>query len=227
MRDHFTNDCTLENKDNYIIRSYLNSHEETKLQIGSGPNILNGWLNSDIYPHNGTDTIYLDASIKFPFPDESFDYIFSEHVIEHLTFYQASNMLQESFRILKSNGRIRIATPDIKFLIRLYTNPTQPIHEKYVKWSSETFCKEIVDYFGFAPNLSTFVINNFFRDWGHQIIYDFESLEFLVRKCGFSQIIRQTVGKSNVLALCDLESHSKIIPEEFNLLETFVLEACK
>ena len=57
--------------------------------------------------------IYLDVCRRFPFAAETFHYIFSEHLIEHLTLEEGEAFLRECFRCLKVGGRIRIATPDL------------------------------------------------------------------------------------------------------------------
>ena len=82
-----------------IIRSYFKENEVYKLQIGSSTNALTGWLNSDIVPSR--QIMYLDATKKFPFIDEQFHYIYIEHKIEHVNFYQARFMLPEVYRVLK------------------------------------------------------------------------------------------------------------------------------
>ena len=71
------------------------------------------------------------------------------------------------------------------------------------------------------------MINNFFRDWGHQIVYNYESLELILKKAGFSNITNQEVGKSKIEDFDKLEKHGEIIPKEFNELETLVVEAIK
>ena len=45
------------------------------LNLGCGPNILEGWLNTDIEPIDDR-VVYLDAGKPFPFEDETFDFIF-------------------------------------------------------------------------------------------------------------------------------------------------------
>ena len=77
------------------IRGYMERNSVRKLQIGTGANLLPGWLNTTLYPFT-PGSVFLDASQAFPIPDNSFDYVFSEHVIEHLEFEQAEWMLKES-----------------------------------------------------------------------------------------------------------------------------------
>ena len=54
------------------IRRYLASARVAKLQIGSGHNLLAGWLNTTLYPFE-PGTVFLDASRPFPLPADSLD----------------------------------------------------------------------------------------------------------------------------------------------------------
>lgn len=216
----------LQKKSRNIFKRYLNSVGEKKLQIGCGNNELEEWLNTDlIYKKN--KVAYLDAGKRFPLPDETFDYIYSEHIFEHLTHTQGLNMLNECFRVLKPGGHLRLATPDFDFLMGLYNEPEKEIHKEYVKWSTNSFIPEISNNLSEKEYLPSFVVNNFFRDWGHFVIYNFQSLELVLKKAGFANITRQKVGKSEIQEFDKLERHGGIIPEEFNVLETIVVEANK
>ena len=216
----------LKSKSNAIFKEYLSENVGRKLQIGCGENALEGWLNTDLtYIKN--EVAYLDAGRKYPLPDESFDYIYSEHIFEHLNFKQGLNMLHECHRILKPGGHLRLATPDMDFLIALHNEPKKTIHREYINWSTNRFIPGISNNFEENEYLPAFVINNFFRDWGHQIVYNYESLELILKKAGFSNIARQEVGKSKIEEFDKLEKHGDIIPDEFNELETVVTEAVK
>lgn len=214
-------------KSNKAINYYLSTHNIKKLQIGCGENFLEDWLNTDIEIQNGA--VYLDAGQKFNIPSESFDYIFSEHIFEHLTINEQINMLTEGCRILKKNGIMRIATPSLDFLFKLYNSPTESQHRDYVDWAMahsvtlQPVKREIV-----ASSVHyCYVINNFFKAWGHQMIHNFESIEQIAQLAGFSDLRRSEVGKSEDPVLKGLEKHGTIIPEKMNKLETMVVEIIK
>ena len=209
-----------------IIADYLKTNDVTKLQIGCGTNILEGWLNTDLY-FSKNAVAYLDAGKPFPFPDAAFDFIYSEHMFEHLKFAQGMNMLGECFRVLKPGGDIRLATPDLGFLIKLYSEPDSELHERYIRWATDTFVPEVSEYFKDEKYSAAFVVNNFFRDWGHEVLYNYQGLESLQRKHGFIEIAQKEVGESEIALFKSLEKHGEIIPSEFNTLETIVVEAKK
>jgi predicted SAM-dependent methyltransferase len=53
------------------------------------------------------------------FEDNTFDYIFSEHMIEHVDHDGAVAMLRECYRVLKPGGTICMATPDLAVIVGL------------------------------------------------------------------------------------------------------------
>jgi predicted SAM-dependent methyltransferase len=60
-----------------------------------------------------------------PFSDESSDYIFSSHVIEHFSHREVSRVLAEWVRVLKKGGTIEIRCPDLRARAFLFfLNPT-------------------------------------------------------------------------------------------------------
>ena len=202
-----------------VIQRYLAAGGAKKLQIGSGTNPLAGWLNTDLLANH--TVVYMDATRRLPFPDNSLDYIFTEHMFEHICYQDGGRLLKEAHRILKPGGRIRIATPDLAFLIRLYGQPDTDLAKRYIKFSVDTFVQEP------KVNARGVVVNNFFRNWGHQFIYDFEMLDYTLQAAGFRKTIQCRPLESDDPNLKNLESHGKIISHEFNLLETIVVEAEK
>jgi predicted SAM-dependent methyltransferase len=206
------------------IRRYLVSHGIRKLQIGSGPHILEGWLNTDINPdlgRRGGSSVFLDAAKPFPFKDETFDYVFCEHLIEHMEYRKGIGMLHECFRVLKRGGKIRISTPDMSFLMELYSPKKTELQTRYISRAVKTSLPEI------GINEDVFVINNFFRAWGHKFIYDFKVLKRAMESVGFVGVSPQKVGESSDRNLSALEFHGNVIGDEFNRLETLIVEGRK
>ncbi|MEO6508386.1 MAG: methyltransferase domain-containing protein [Patescibacteria group bacterium] len=201
--------------------NYLKTHKIKKLQLGSASLGFKDWLNTDLEDRD-EEILALDVTKKFPLKTSSIDYIFSEHLIEHVTFQEGQVMLKECFRVLKPGGVIRTATPNLKFLIELYTTEKKTAFQKrYIKWAVDANLK------GLGIYEDTFVINNFVRAWGHQFIYDVKILKLALQKAGFKNIIICKPGESEDPHLQNLESHGTIISKDFNNYETMVLEATK
>lgn len=210
-----------------IIKQYLNNNEVKKLHIGCGSNVYSGWLNTDL---NYTDDIaFLDAGNEFPFENNIFNYIYSEHLFEHLNVSQQLNMFKESYRVLKKGGVMRVATPSMDFLFKLYKDDQSEESKTYLEWAinhSPTLTvvkNEIED----KSYYNCYVINNFFKAWGHQMIHDLSSLKAMAQQCGFATVRSSEVGKSEIPDLNNIEKHGAIIPPKMNLLETIVVELIK
>ena len=204
-----------------IIRNYLQSNEVRKLQIGAGPTAIKGWLSTDINPRTD-EHVYLDATRPFPFQDGTFDYVYSEHMIEHINWSQGLFMLKECRRVLRPGGAIRVATPDLKVLLDLYARPDEPRAAAYIKWITDTFLEDVKVY---RP---TFVINNAFENWGHQFLYDGETMTLALREAGFEEIRRCESEQSEDPHLRGIESHGKNVGDrDMAAFETMVFEAAR
>jgi predicted SAM-dependent methyltransferase len=211
--------------DRNLIEDYLNSNEIRKLHIGCGNHYLEGWLNTDYLPFLNK-SILMDATRTFPFDSNIFDYIFTEHMIEHITYSQGGLMLSECFRVLKSGGQLRISTPDLHFLIDLYKENKSELQIDFIKHSSNQWIRNSPHYKN-APNFhETFVINNYVRAWGHQFIYDESVLCNLLEKVGFVKISRVYVSESQDMVLQNLENVSRKPPGLIDL-ESLVIECAK
>ena len=203
------------------IRRYLAGADLAKLQIGAGPNPLPSWLNTTLYPFT-PGTIFLDATKPFPLPDESLDYIFSEHVIEHLEFDEAAQMLRECRRALKSGGRLRLATPDLKQIIAIYAQPQAAPQQAYIRWIMDNFRPHVGEY---NP---AHVINQSFHGWRHKFIYDEATLTRALEDARFVDITRCTPGESADPELRGIEQHGELVGSEQAMrYETMVFEAAK
>jgi SAM-dependent methyltransferase len=207
-----------------VIREYLRAPGARKLQIGAGPNELSGWLNADYEPRS-SQSVFLDATTPFPIPSDSFDLIFSEHMIEHVRFQDGQKMLAECHRILRSGGKLRLATPNLNRIAALATASPSPEQQRYVTWARANH----VEFDGSASDTyrASYVINNFFWGFGHFFVYDPETLTDALLGAGFRDVRFFSVGESDEEGLRGLESHERLIGREFNDFETMVAQATK
>jgi predicted SAM-dependent methyltransferase len=205
-------------KDSALIQRYFESETQRKLHVGAGKNPVQGWLNTDYDPLPGV--AYLDATKPFPFDSNAFEFVYSEHMIEHIPFAAGQNMLRECFRVLKPNGTLRISTPNLAFLVDLYDHPAERQNAEYIRYSTEKYVRT-------APALLPgFVINNFVRDWGHKFIYDRATLRLAFEKAGFCNIEERSLRQSEHRELCGLENDRRMPPGVL-ALESLIIEGTK
>lgn len=205
------------------VARYLGGQPPFKLEVGAGPNGKPGWLATDLAGGTsaaGAPIVAMDATQPFPIPDASFDYVYSEHMIEHVGFDDGLNMLGECHRILKPGGALRIVTPSVKFLQRIIASDRNELEDRYRSWS---VIASIID----PPAVTNaFFLNNFVRAWGHQFIYDHETLTLALRLAGFRRIQERELNESPHEALRRIECEGRL-PPGFLKVESMVFEAVK
>ena len=205
------------------IGNYLATHPVRKLHLGAGLRSMPGWLGTDIAPRSDA-VVHLDATAPFPIADDTFDYVFSEHMIEHMSWHAGRAMLEECHRVLKPGGTVRVATPDLAVLLALYGKERgqerDAAAERYLRWIVDRALPGIPAY------RASFVINNAFRAWGHQFLYDDELLGEAMREAGFTNVRRCAYGESGDHNLRGVELHGRNIgDEEIARFETMIFEA--
>ena len=189
-----------------------------RLHLGAELFVLPDWFNTDLDPRS-QGIYYVDATEPLPFPNASFDFIFFEHMIEHIPFADGLKLLGECRRILRGGGVVRVATPDLSNILALLS-ASRSETEAYLSWAVETFDTVPKSPFPKAPG----VINNFFRSWGHQFIYDAETLRTAMEQAGLIGIKQCKVGESAHPPLRSLERHGERWSPWVNEYETMILE---
>ena len=90
-----------------------------KLNFGCGDRLAPGWVNIDFHSHHpGVRRVNLLR--RLPFADNSFDVVYSSHVLEHFSRDTAASLLRECHRILKPGGILRVVVPDLENVCREY-----------------------------------------------------------------------------------------------------------
>jgi predicted SAM-dependent methyltransferase len=152
--------------------------------------------------------------------------VYFEHFIEHLEYQDGVRLVQECYRVLKPRAKLRISTPDLRFLVELYITNKTELQKRYIVWAIVTLWN-IETRTDFKIYRDTFVINNFFRSWGHKFIYDYKTLKSVLESCGFINIMQCNLEESDDVNLQGIESHGHEIGNEFNKLESLIHEGTK
>lgn len=156
------------------------------LNLGAGPRgLIDGhWVNVDGF-HAPNIHFLVDLQRGLPFPDGSFDGVFSEHVLEHFTKQDGLLLAIEVARVLRPGGVFRVVVPDGEFVLRSYVDDPE----------------ELVRYRGSSgPDISVSMrmggtamdmVNSFFRQrYEHQFIYDWLTMKRLLEHAGFQDVLR-------------------------------------
>lgn len=96
------------------------TNQEIKLNIGCGTDYRDGFVNID-----GSDTLsrvdkiieLSQESLLLHYKEASLDFILANDIIEHNFHWEAVNILNDFYKILKKDGLCKIKVPDCEFII--------------------------------------------------------------------------------------------------------------
>ena len=94
----------------------------TKLHLGCGREIREGWVNLDMLDLPGVDVVR-DVLRGLPFNDETFEFIFSSNVLEHIPQSESIWIMNEIWRVTKFGGQFHCILPTAGTQT-YYENPT-------------------------------------------------------------------------------------------------------
>ncbi len=89
------------------------------LNLGCGATFHPDWINIDFIATN-ENVVSHDLRKGIPFDNEQIDVLYNSHILEHFQKNIAVFFLNECYRVLKPNGIIRIAVPDLERIAREY-----------------------------------------------------------------------------------------------------------
>jgi len=150
--------------------------ENIYLNLGGGPNhhpnpeYIN-YISVDLDASEGWSVNH-DLRAPIPLPDNSVDRIHSEDFLEHISKEDAVKLLDECYRLLKSDGLMRIGVPDYEnikdrfclklghdprfathvtlttydYMRDLLTNHTKFKNIEFYHWDGKQFVRKPIDY---------------------------------------------------------------------------------
>lgn len=120
-----------------------------------------------------------DQTTLLPLQDSSVDWVFSEHFIEHIQPSQAIAWLAELYRVMRPGGIARISTPDLGLYVSGYADPEQKFYDIHRERLAGMGMKNL-------PTSKAWMLNQIFRFYGHQWLYDYQELASFAGQAGFA-----------------------------------------
>jgi predicted SAM-dependent methyltransferase len=148
-----------------------------RLNLGSGPRKVPGWINVDILGM-GADLSW-DLRRGIPFPDGSARSVFLEHVLEHFSFADGLELLSSCRDVLQPGGVIRVGVPDFGRYMESYA-------------ADRAFIEEL------RPRRPTplLALAEVALHHGHRSIWDGQTLERALTDSGFEHAAVRAFGES-------------------------------
>jgi predicted SAM-dependent methyltransferase len=121
----------------------------------------------------------LDISQPLPFQDGAVDWVYAEHLIEHVPLPVAVDWLTEVRRVLAPGGLLRITTPDLRLYAESYANDDAFFNKHRRRLRMMRVGPPM-------PDRKAFMFNQIFYLYGHKWIYDEAELRYVLAQAGFA-----------------------------------------
>ncbi|GAA1258928.1 hypothetical protein GCM10009665_56340 [Kitasatospora nipponensis] len=156
----------------------------------------------------------LDISRPLPFADRSVDWVYAEHLIEHIALPVAVGWLTEVRRILRPGGLLRLTTPDLARYLEGYLDERDSFFKRHRRRL------RMMRVGPPMPERKAFMLNQIFYHYGHRWIYDEAELRHVLGRAGFAaeSIERRAFQQGARADIADLDT-------VFRSDETIYLEA--
>ncbi|MBN8560364.1 MAG: methyltransferase domain-containing protein [Leptolyngbya sp. UWPOB_LEPTO1] len=156
------------------VKLFFRRAQMNRLEIGCGTSRKPGFVTTDI---NRTADYPFDLRIGLPFPDHSIDFIYSEHVLEHLNWRDLIALLQDCRRVLKPNGILSVVVPNARIYLNAYASSEHFDHKAFCSHPCGLLYKSKIDYVNYI----------FYMDGYHRYMFDEDNMIAVLREAGFSQ----------------------------------------
>lgn len=186
------------------VRSRMVAGCVRAIHLGCGDQAFAGWLNVDL---GGRPDLVWDLRRPFVWAaDATFDFAYSEHVLEHFPRATGRRIVDEIHRLLRPGGTVRIAVPDLANVIGMYVDETFLAGPTAAADVLEPTAVEARALFGDSFGTRGERLNVCMYGWGHAYLYDDTDLVRLLTNAGFTAVARRPHGESPHEPLRGLET---------------------
>ncbi|MCC5944604.1 MAG: methyltransferase domain-containing protein [Bernardetiaceae bacterium] len=175
---------------------YIDTFGMTKVHYGCGwYKLKKDWLNVDYEPIEKVKSKYdleeykyqfVNTTKRHPFPDNTFEFGFSEDMVEHLMQSDSILFLTEAYRTLKKDGVLRLSFPGLEGVLK-----------KHYPDSSYDTAREAQA--------------EAYHRYHHLHFYSREEMKTVAQHIGFREVKYVEYGKSEHPELCGLDTRESQI----------------
>ncbi len=169
-----------------------------KINLCSGLVRIKGYANLDKWL---TADIVYDVNFPLPFYDNSIERIVMMHAIYYFEYEKAKEIISEIYRILKSDGIVRLSFTDLSIFAK-----------KYIEKDYSFYCQKIgtgEDRFKGKTIGDKFISHAYFYG-GIKYFYDFESLKVHFEEAGFREIKRCNFKESQIENIEEIDNRPEL-----------------
>jgi predicted SAM-dependent methyltransferase len=195
-----------------------------KFHLGCGIIFLKNYLNIGFWnnleqnrlyanPNGVADTVLLnfDLTNGIPASDNSLEVVYHSHMLEHLTNNEGIEFLSECNRVLQPGAIMRLLVPDLENFSKKYVEGDDFFFDAYRK--------EALDNDRNLYPTRGAVFMGMLHNHGHKMGYDFETLQYVLKQTGFTNVKKTMFQESQLTDIQEIEPYAPLRAAESLCIE--------
>lgn len=173
------------------------SMKEKNIYMGCGPDIREGFIHCDIRKFDHVDIVCKAWELSSHMLEV--DHVYSRHMLEHLTNFEADRALRDWLKSLKTHGTIRVIVPDMDFHAQQWLDATWDEDTLKNQWSDARH--SFAGFWGWQEECDPWGDDYNPSYWSvHKSGYNKRRMEFLLKRIGYTNIHIETKNKWHLVA---------------------------
>ena len=199
-----------------------------KFHLGCGIIFLKNYLNIGFWtnleqnklyanPNGVADTVLLnyDLTNGIPASDNSLEVVYHSHMLEHLTNNEGIEFLRECNRVLQPGAIMRLLVPDLESFSKKYVEGDDFFFDAYRK--------EALDNDSNLYQTRGAIFMGMLHNHGHMMGYDFETLQYVLKQTGFTNVKKTMFQESQLTDIQEIEPYAPLRAAESLCIECIKL----
>jgi predicted SAM-dependent methyltransferase len=184
------------------------------LNLGCGQQFHQSWVNID-FVSTGEGVLAHNILRGIPYPDNLFDVVYHSHLLEHFSKSDGVDLIVECYRVLKPNGIIRIAIPDLEEISKNYL--------KNLEGALEGDPEAALNYEWIMLEMFDQTVRN---QGGGEMAKYFYRKDIPNKAYVFDRLGAEAKNLHNAYLQAELEKSSSLKPTLINKFKLFIYKCC-
>lgn len=171
--------------------------QEKKIYMGCGPDKKEGFIHCDIRKFEHVTLVCKAWELSSHMME--IDHIYSRHMLEHLTNFEADRTLRDWFKALKTGGTLEVIVPDMDFHCKQWLEADWD--EETLKDKTSQAQHSFAGFWGWQAECDPWAKDYNMSYWDvHKSGYNQKRMELLLKRIGFVDVATEIKEQCHLVA---------------------------